>query len=64
MRTPFKTTDNLAYRAKTIGLTPIMEDLLELNIQSTIKKCKDDSDRKSNVPTLVEEQAHESGQVP
>lgn len=29
-------------RTKKIGLTPIMEELAELNLESTVKKSKDD----------------------
>lgn len=35
-------SDKLVDRTKKFGLTPIIEDLAELNIESTVKKSKDD----------------------
>ena len=54
MRTPFKTTDNIAEKAKGIRLTPIIEDFRDMQLQSSLKKSKDDSDRKVEVSSLLE----------
>ena len=35
--------DKLVEKAKTLGLTPIIEELEELNLHSSTKKSRDDS---------------------
>ena len=45
-------------RAPSFGLTPIMEDLAEMRLESTGKKSKDDSDRKIDRVPLIGIEAH------
>jgi hypothetical protein len=39
----FKDREKLVAKARTLGLTPIIEELEQLNLQSTAKKVKDDT---------------------
>jgi len=42
----FKDKNELVAKAKTLGLTPIIEELNELALNSSTKKVKDDFDVK------------------
>ena len=56
LRTPFKRTDYLDQIKRTTRLTPIIEELEDLKLLSSLKKAKDDSDRKVSRFSLLEEE--------
>ena len=46
-----KDRDKLVAKAKTLGLTPIIEELEELQLLSSVKKARDDSEL---MPPLIQ----------